>query len=633
MGKTTLMKKISWDWAKRIFTQFSIVFFIFLKLVEPGEPIENIIIKQIPELEGMSVNSKKLKQILEIHSSRCLLILDGLDEHALGQNEDVLKIIRGQKLLYCNIIVTARAHSTKEIERYFGMVVRSNGFNRKQAEKFASSILVDRCKVAAVLQYSPSGWEYLYVCPIIFLIVCVLVKNEAIVLGSKTFCNGELYFKLVRFLYVKYTKQKGMEYEKEHLVELIKKLGKLAWETLKSGNGLLRRSHVIKEIGEEAFEYGLLIGNEDFNLVGHDIADILVTFPHRILQEFLGSYYFVLRLGEGCSLESLLGSDCKAARFMQDQLFLHFCLWFVKGNEELIPVSKGHVALQALKSYVLEGIDVVQFEPEVIARMFPACDVNIAHKRRDTLVLTFLKDVFSELSRLKHLMLKDHDSIEYILDSVDSKTLNCLSSVVVEDMNSVITKQLTDRLGKSDVSKKSWLEYYLSQHFDGNLDIVIGGKICSEMFDRIVKYFRNLERPLSVYLFVDTTETLELTSFVDNSIQKLVLTDCFAGRISCKLEIPKCPHLSIANQTGKLPNLTHLSFEDCRHGFHSKSWPRSYHNVPVGPLFFPSLLQSRWPLLSCLNLCECYLKVEDFQDLSAANDKDFFSEPQIPASL
>ena len=113
MGKTTVMKKISWDWAKRIFTQNSIVFFILLKLVEPGEPIENIIIKQIPELKGMSVNSEKLKQILEIYSSRCLLILDGLDEHALGQNEDVLKIIRGQKLLYCNIIVTARPHSTK----------------------------------------------------------------------------------------------------------------------------------------------------------------------------------------------------------------------------------------------------------------------------------------------------------------------------------------------------------------------------------------------------------------------------------------------------------------------------------------------------------------------------------------
>ena len=161
---------------------------------------------------------------------------------------------------------------------------------------------------------------------------------------------------------------------------------------------------MIKEIGEETFKYGLLIGNEDFRLVDHDIADILVTFPHRTLQEFLGSYYFVLRLGEGFSLESLLGSDCKTARFMQDQLFLHFCLWFAKGSEELIPVLKGQVALQALKSYVLERIDAAQFEPEVIARTFPACDVNIAHKQGDTLVLRFLKEVLSGFSRVRHLM-------------------------------------------------------------------------------------------------------------------------------------------------------------------------------------------------------------------------------------
>ena len=39
-------------------------------------------------------------------------------------------------------------------------------------------------------------------------------------------------------------------------------------------------------------------------------------------------------------------------------------------------------------------------------------------------------------------------------------------------------------------------------------------------------------------------------------------------------------------------------------------------------------MQSPWPYLSYLNLCECYLKLEDFQDLSAANDKGFFPNLQ-----
>ena len=34
MGKMTLAKKLGWDWAKHLFQMFSVVFFIFLKLVK-----------------------------------------------------------------------------------------------------------------------------------------------------------------------------------------------------------------------------------------------------------------------------------------------------------------------------------------------------------------------------------------------------------------------------------------------------------------------------------------------------------------------------------------------------------------------------------------------------------------------
>ena len=70
-------------------------------------------------------------------------------------------------------------------------------------------------------------------------------------------------------------------------------------------------------------------------------------------------------------------------------------------------------------------------------------------------------------------MLEDHDSIEHILEYVGSDNLHRLSSVVVEDMNSAITKPVMG-LSKSEVMKKSWLEYYLSQHFDGNSETCSG---------------------------------------------------------------------------------------------------------------------------------------------------------------
>ena len=143
MGKTTLCKKVAWDWAKKLFTTFSIVFFVFLKLVKPGDAVENVIVQQNPFIRGLGVTEKRLKYILDTFGSQCLIILDGLDEHALGTNGDVLKILRGEKYFNCNIIVTSRPHSTKAIEKFFPTTARVNGFTYDKAKQFASKILSD----------------------------------------------------------------------------------------------------------------------------------------------------------------------------------------------------------------------------------------------------------------------------------------------------------------------------------------------------------------------------------------------------------------------------------------------------------------------------------------------------------
>ena len=48
IGKSTLCKKIAWDWAKGIYDTFVVVFVVFLKFVRPGETIESSIIAQYP---------------------------------------------------------------------------------------------------------------------------------------------------------------------------------------------------------------------------------------------------------------------------------------------------------------------------------------------------------------------------------------------------------------------------------------------------------------------------------------------------------------------------------------------------------------------------------------------------------
>ena len=242
-----------------------------MKLVQPTDSIENIIIQQIPELEGMGVTKDYLKRVLDTYGNRILLIFDGLDEHALGKNKDVLKIIKGRKLLNCNIIATSRTHSVREVEKYFNTVVRVAGFTRDEAFKFAHKILKDNNKVKLVLNFNPADFradDALYKCPILLSFMCLLVRETNIDLTSKTIRIGEIYSKMVHCLYKKFVlRTEGVNYKEENFVQAIVAVGKLALKTLLSGDPLLNRSDVIKEVGEYAFDYGLLIGNEDVNRI------------------------------------------------------------------------------------------------------------------------------------------------------------------------------------------------------------------------------------------------------------------------------------------------------------------------------------------------------------------------------
>lgn len=53
MGKTTLAKRIVWEWARKIFDRFVVVFFVFLKLVSPSDAIESVIMEQNKWLVGL----------------------------------------------------------------------------------------------------------------------------------------------------------------------------------------------------------------------------------------------------------------------------------------------------------------------------------------------------------------------------------------------------------------------------------------------------------------------------------------------------------------------------------------------------------------------------------------------------
>ena len=190
---------------------FSMIFFVFLKFVKPGEPIENVIIQQNPELEGLNVTPTKLRACFEKFGSRCLIIFDGLDEHGQGHNEDVLKIIRGQKLLKCGIIVSSRPHSVRGVQQYFPTIVNVDGFTEDEARKFVSKFLTDKNEIEKIIRFKPSDLREsfpVHKSPILLSFLCILTREKGIEFLDKSLTIGDLYLRMVQSLYKTFTIKK-----------------------------------------------------------------------------------------------------------------------------------------------------------------------------------------------------------------------------------------------------------------------------------------------------------------------------------------------------------------------------------------------------------------------------------------
>ena len=572
MGKTTLGKKIGLDWALGKFQAFSIVFFVALKLVELQQAIEDVIIQQNSELVGLGLSRQKLSNILNMFSDRCLLILDGLDEHGLGQNKDVLKIISGEKLLGSGIVIFSRPHSAKEIEKYFHTVVRVSGFTEKEAEKFVSKIIKDEDKVKQIIEFKPSSTtetEFpIQKCPILLAFLCALVNDNDIQLLNKTTAVGNIYFRMIKHLYKKFVIRKGIDFVEDEFVNMMKSVGKLALKTLTSDNPLLQRGEVLKIVGEYAFEYGFFTGHEDFRLSFDVFSDIYVTYTHRSIEEFFGSFGFLQDLCDGKSVEDILGSDCKKPTFMVNPLALKFCLWFLSNSA--IHLSEKDNCYDKLVSYVAERIDMKHFHPYFVSRQYPAISIMRAIEMNDVLELRFFRKVLERCKRIRSLSLTfaiPDNYIDYMLGSVSAHVLENLMEITIGGY-------VHDKKADTDAFRIS-INTFSYQYLLSYLDTMLS------------KYSVSRRKP-QIYIrleLADASPSYDITNMIPDCVKELQLD---TEKRKCTLiaagEFPACPtltHLTLSSfqidssaslaltkavQGGKLPKLKSIELLGCTIG-------------------------------------------------------------------
>ena len=586
MGKTSLVKKIAYDWAKGDFDEISIVFFVFLKVVKPGDLIENVIMLQNPMSEGLNVTGAALGNILARFGPECLLILDGLDECALGQNSEVRKIITGAKFKTCNVILTSRPHSTREFESCFDTIVSVEGFTRSEAKKFASRIVDDAEKVERVLKFNPTGERAdrsVHNVPILLSFLCLLVREDNVDLSDKTISMGEIYFRMVRCLYKKYCIRNLIEFNTASFIQAMTLLGKVALDMLLSDNALLQREQIIAEVGSDVFDYGLLIGHEDAHkLIQDETADIFVTFPHRSILEFLGAYYFVLSLGKKQTVKYF---DKAVTKSLMNRLFSQFCVWFLDESNELCPFLERSVASDWLSRAAAEHIDATTINFIQVGNNFQVLD--LALKDHNISALGMLEKTLKGCFGAKHLVISSRHPVELILTSLNDNVFESFKSIKIRD---------NERLDRTPVLipvESPLLFLHSSTH---NIKVVVEkalDTLLSKCVVSIITICAARNRPVSVELAGGDLHQLLLRER-PSELHTLVLKHC-------ERTLKTLENITQANVENKLLNLCFLSIS-C--------------SLVSGRLHM--LLKETFPALTTLILSDCGLKAPDLTILAVA---------------
>ncbi len=450
-----------------------------------------------------------------------------------------------------------------------------------------------------VLHFTPAGFEEgrsLYQCPILLSFMCILVRDDPSINLAGSMHTGEIYAKMLRCLLKKYTMRKGLKLREADFKALfmakLKAVGKFVWDALLTDDPLLEKSEVIEEVGEDAFDLGWLIGNEDSWLLGQDrTADICITFPHRSLQEFWGAFFFVLLVGEKNTV-NLSGIKGDKPYFLMNPLFFHFCLWFLYSDQQHFIFEHKQNVRDTLCVFTSDKIDLPHFLSFDLEQ-FPAL------QNFDELATSFLTDVFAVRQRRKHVVLRPSDNI---CKATQFLGLKPPRSVTVRRVYFVDSKNVRALAHAFIPSATVGSE-------DDRIAIAMDYELNPDQFNALLDYCKAVKRHPCLFLSdFACNESLRHCSLAKEAY--------FCSIRSSTLAFPVCPQLTrltilkthlisiaLCNcvREGRFPVLSHLTLADC------------YIWNDISELF-----RTPWPKLSHLHLHNCNMRQKDLDFLLAA---------------
>uniref|UniRef100_A0A3B5KUP8 B30.2/SPRY domain-containing protein n=1 Tax=Xiphophorus couchianus TaxID=32473 RepID=A0A3B5KUP8_9TELE len=321
IGKTVLTQKFTLDWAENKTNQD--IQFIFPFTFRELNALKG---KEFSLVELVHHFFPETKEICEFIEFQVIFIFDGLDECRLPldfKNNDILtditkpvsvdalltNLIRGKLLPTARLWITTRPAAASRIPPdYVDMVTEVSGFDDPQKEEYFRKRFRDEELASKIISHIKTSKTLHNMChiPLFCWIAATVVENVFKTSQTKelpkTMTEMYIHYLLVQTK-VKMVKYDGNNETDEHWSskrkEMMKSLGKLAFEQLQKGNLIFYESDLREcEISlQGASEYSGMF-TQIFK-VERVLSDVkLFSFVHLSIQEFLAALHVHLTFTE-----------------------------------------------------------------------------------------------------------------------------------------------------------------------------------------------------------------------------------------------------------------------------------------------------------------------------------------------
>ncbi|XP_067134605.1 NACHT, LRR and PYD domains-containing protein 7-like isoform X2 [Centruroides vittatus] len=287
-GKSTLCKKIVYDWATTNYLKhFDLTFIVILRELS-NKSVKDALFDDMREFSLTNMNWNLQDMRLNI-----LVILDGFDE--IVEKSKIIRFIRKESFCISHrmtIVVTSRPQAAEDIREDMNMRFSIEGFSLQYQKKYIKSIFREDDKKANEL-FSKLNEHDFYAkiaeCPLMLHMLCCLHQSGE---TEKLETITDLYiriFSLITERYVRKTNQQDKFKRGKYFVgeNLLVKFGEI--------HDSISSEHLRKSFPKED-EYNFIMGLDILTLDSISQCDntIRYSFVHLTFGEFLSSLFMYI---------------------------------------------------------------------------------------------------------------------------------------------------------------------------------------------------------------------------------------------------------------------------------------------------------------------------------------------------